>query len=194
MAVLNSDIFIARAELFALAPMFKTLSHNDMIYPCQAAMGSMRKGTTQSDLAVRQWPQMNHFLKSDKCPSRTVWSRTVQTRDAETQSKKGGFNGAPVYRVGPNNQGGTTPVAIKLFTVEMALGQRVSCKLWRTLAGVMSRGRLCISCKKPSLCRRWAQSNKDSRRFRSNKKCNGWGACRAHAGASKGVQDTLMSH
>lgn len=54
--LLNSDIFIARAELFTLAPMLKTLSHNDMIYPCEAAMGSMRKGTTQSDSAVRQRP------------------------------------------------------------------------------------------------------------------------------------------
>lgn len=70
--LLNSDIFIARAELFTLAPMLKTLSHNDMIYPSEAAMGSMRKGTTQSDLAVRQRPQINHLLKSDKCPSQTV--------------------------------------------------------------------------------------------------------------------------
>lgn len=86
--LLNSDIFIARAELFTLAPMLKTLSHNDMIYPSEAAMGSMRKGTTQSDFAVRQQPQINHLLKTDKCPSCTVWSRTVQKRDAETESKR----------------------------------------------------------------------------------------------------------
>lgn len=41
------DIFIARAELFTLAPVFKTLSYNDIIYPTEAALGSMRKSTTQ---------------------------------------------------------------------------------------------------------------------------------------------------
>lgn len=41
--LLNSDIFIARAELFTLAPMLKTLSHNDMIYPSEAANGLYEK-------------------------------------------------------------------------------------------------------------------------------------------------------
>lgn len=44
---LNYDIFIARAELFTLAPMLETLSYNDKIYPTEAALGSMRKSTTQ---------------------------------------------------------------------------------------------------------------------------------------------------
>lgn len=44
---LNYDIFIAGAELFTLAPVLKTLSYNDMIYPTEAALGSMRKSTTQ---------------------------------------------------------------------------------------------------------------------------------------------------
>lgn len=43
----NYDIFIARAELFTLAPMLKTLSYNDMIYPTETGLGSMRKSTTQ---------------------------------------------------------------------------------------------------------------------------------------------------
>lgn len=51
---LNYDIFIARAELFTLAPMIKTLSYNDIIYPTEATLGSMRKSTTQCNSAVRQ--------------------------------------------------------------------------------------------------------------------------------------------
>lgn len=51
-------------------------------------------------------------------------------------------------------QDATSPVATELFTVEMTLGSTISRNPLRRLVGVMSRGRLEISCRKQSLLRK----------------------------------------
>lgn len=200
--LLSCDTFWAWAALFTLAWCFRQSIIMVWFTILKAALKCVRKRTAQPELTVRKivsnelnsWKQTTFHIQVC-CYHSNGWDRQCYEQQQGYGNGSKTAENCIIFRrrrpIACMKQDATAPVATELFTVEMTLGPTISRNPLRRLVGVMSRGRLEISCRKQSLLRKKElKAAQDSRISQWNKSAGD--ACQAHTGASVRKKGTRL--